>query len=276
MPKPDGSPTLLEKTDARNQAITNAREAHERRVAMQRVAAKERTRAGAILSHPAVMSGRARELGQFLCFSTDMSPAEAHAALDKAHAGDETKVHPEGGLYEMGAQAAEHLLHPIERDRREKQALNDMAFEAEVAKRGGRVKDNRSERQKQMDEDFANIARGASRKDDESDDDNNKLKALGFGGGAQFEQSAYSQGAAAASRLLGKSSLHTAPRGGDTPYAREAVRPATPTAPAGDAYSAGAESAKRLLFGSSAVRAEADNELRQRYADQQRERAQQN
>jgi hypothetical protein len=239
-----------------------------RRDAAASVARQERTRLNQILNHPSVKSGRLYKLGCFLALETDMGADEACATLDKAHQGNET-VHRASGSYETD-------VHPIERDRREKQALNDLGYEAEVAKRGGRAQDSRTPRQRQMDDDFANIARGASRKDDESDDDNNKLKALGFGGGAQFEQSAYSQGAAAASHLLGKSSLHIAPRGGDTPYAREAMRPATPTAPAGDAYSAGAESAKRLLFGSSAVRAEADNELRQRYADQQRERAQQN
>jgi hypothetical protein len=286
MPRNDGTPTIYECAKARDlaatndatltmhdaaimrgQAATRAREANERQQAARRVAAQERARAHAILSHPAVVSGRARQLAHFLLFETDMSVAEAYAALDQAHAGDPEKVHPSGG-YEAGRASAEHLVHPIEADRREKQALNDQAFaEANF----GRVSiDRRTPRERQQADEFANIARRA--KQDENEDDSSNLKAMGFGGGAQLEQSAYAQGAASASRLLGKGS----PRAGNTGYASEALRPAT-SAPSADAsYSAGAESARRLLGDTSAIRAEADNELRQRYADQQRERAQQN
>ena len=54
--------------------------------------------------------------------------------------------------------AAEKLLHHAEAWRQRIQAENDFGYEAEVAKRGGHPMINCSDRQKQMDEDIANIA----------------------------------------------------------------------------------------------------------------------
>jgi hypothetical protein len=305
MPKNDGSPTIYERAKARDlaatndatltmhdaaimrgQAATRAREANERQQAARRIAAQERARAHAILSHEAVVSGRARQLAHFLLFETDMSVAEAHAALSQAHAGDETKVHPSGGLYEMGAQAAEHLLHPIERDRRAKQALNDAAF-AE-ANFGSVYVDRRTPREKQRDEQFADIARGCQNRDDttspnqpgnrkaenDDSDDDADLRAMGFGGGAQLDRGTYEAGAANASRLLGKSSPTTARLPGNAAYVAGRPAPAIPAAsPSLDAsYAAGAESAKRLL-GTGAIKAELDSDLRAKFAEQQARRA---
>jgi hypothetical protein len=225
-----------------------------------------------ILNHPSVKNGRLYKLGCFLALETDMPADEACATLDKAHAGNET-VHRAGG-YDDGAQATETW-------RREIQAQNDAGYELELAKRGGRTKDNRSDRQKQQDEEFFNIAQRANGKHDEDEDDTSNLKAMGFGGGAQFEQSAYSAGAASAARLLGKSSsapasypAPTAARPASAGYARESVPVATRAAPAGDAYAQGAESARRLLGGTASVRAELNHELHERFAEQQRARAQ--
>jgi hypothetical protein len=245
----------------------------ERRDAAAYVVRQERKRAAQIFAHPNVKNGTAIQLANFLVTQTDLSADEACATLDNAHAGEPEKVHHAGGLYEMGAQAAEHLLHPIEADRRAKQAINDQAFMD--ANFGSTSVDRRSDREKQQAEDFLRIARRANDDDEpEDDDDNNKLKAMGFGGGGQFEQSAYAAGAATAARLLGKPSATTAPRGADTGYARERQSPAIPAAPPGDAYAQGAESAKRLLFGTSAIRAELNHELYRRFAEQQRARAQ--
>jgi hypothetical protein len=296
MPKNDGSPTIYERAKARDmaelndgtltlhdasimrgQAATRASEANARKQAQSRVVANERARAAKIFAHPNVKNGTAIQLANFLVTQTDMSPDEACAALDQAHAGDPEKVHHAGG-YEAGREAATRLLHPIEADRHAKQALNDQAFaEANF----GRVSvDRRSDRQKQMDEDIANIAQRAGRGDHEDEDDTDKLKALGFGGGAQLEQSAYAAGAASASRLLGKS-----PSGSAGYPATTAARPASAPPSAGrqpaatslsspDAsYSEGRASALKLLSDTSAVRSEADNEIRQRFAEQQRERA---
>jgi hypothetical protein len=286
MPKNDGTPTMYERVKARDmaelndatltlhdasimrgQATTRASEANARKLAMKHVAVAERARASAILSHPAVVSGRARQLAHFLLFETDMSPSEAHAMLDKAADGNET-AHPSGG-YEAGRAAAEHLLHPIEADRRAKQALNDRAFEA--ANFGMVVaRDNRSDRDKQKSEDFLNIAQRC--RSDESDDDNNSLKAMGFGA-SPFDRNAMEAGATSASRLLGRSPPTLAPRPANSPYAHGRPAPAT-TLPAPDAsYSEGRASALKLLGDTSAVRAEADNELRQRFAEQQARRA---
>ena len=131
-----------------------------------------------------------------------MPADEACATLDKAHAGNET-IHRASGSYETGRAEAQRLTdHEVMAA--SIQAQNDAGFESELAKRGGRAKDNRSERDKQKSEDFLNIARRC-RSDEEDEDDTDKLKAMGFGGGAQLEQSAYAAGAASASRLLGKS-----------------------------------------------------------------------
>jgi hypothetical protein len=221
-----------------------------------------------------MQNGTAYELGVFLVTQTDMSPAEARAALDQSLAGDPEKVHHAGGSYEAGRASAEALLHPSEIRRRELQAINDAGFEAELAKRGGRVKDNRSDRQKQMDEDFARIAQRAGRRDQEDDDDSSDLKAMGFGS-SSLDTGAYNAGREAASRILGRPSASAPSRGADGGYGVVRHPAATPTAPAGDAYSAGAESAKRLLFGNAAVKAELDAELRSKFADQQARRAQQ-
>ncbi|MGO9769537.1 MAG: hypothetical protein ACLPSW_08295 [Roseiarcus sp.] len=144
-----------------------------------------------------------------------------------------------------------------------------------MARRGGRVKDNRSDRQKQQDEEFARIAQRAGRKDQEDDDDSSDLKAMGFGS-SPLDTSAYNAGREAASRILGRPSASAPSRPAYAPPMREAARPAT-SAPSDDAsYAAGAESAKALLFGSDAVKAELDNELRTNWANQQARRAQQN
>jgi hypothetical protein len=295
MPKNDGTPTMYEAAKARDLATTNdatltlhdaaiardkaatrAREEKERQASMKHVRARERERAGKILSHAAVVSGRARQLANFILFETDMSPSEAHKMLDKAADGNETH-HPSGG-YEAGRASAERLLHPIEADRRAKQALNDAAFaEANF----GRVfVDRRSDRQKQMDEDIANIAQRAGRGDHEDEDDTDKLKALGFGGGAQLEQSTYAAGRDAAARLLGKSPSGsasypalTAARLANRPPMRESVLAATSLFSPDASYSEGRASALKLLGDTSAVRAEADNELRLRFAEQQARRA---
>jgi hypothetical protein len=217
-------------------------------------------------------------------FETDMSVAEAHAALDQAHAGDPEKVHPSGG-YGAGRASAERLLHPIEADRREKQALNDAAF---VEANHGMVSvDRRTDRDKQKDEMFADIARGCRNRDDTSSpnqpgnrkahddnsDDDADLKALGFGSPALIDRGSYDAGAASAARILGKAPL-TASRGGNAPPMRERQSAAATVAPRADPFAEGAAVARHLLGDTSAVRAEADNELRQRFADQQRARAQ--
>jgi hypothetical protein len=150
-----------------------------------------------------------------------------------------------------------------------------------LAKRGGRVKDNRSDRQKQMDEDFARIAQRAGRRDEEDEDDNDQLRAQGFGS-SSLDTGAYNAGRAAAAHILGKSPsgpasypATTAPRGGNMPPMRESS-PAARVAPSDDAtYSAGAAAARHLLGDTSAVRAEADAELRAKFAEQQARRAQQ-
>jgi hypothetical protein len=237
----------------------------ERRDAAKHAARQEKKRVNEIMSHPSVQSGRLYKLGCFLALETDMCADECLATLDRAHPGNDT-AHA-GGSQAAERAAAQHAADH-EANRRRIQAENDAGYEAEVTRRGGRVQDNFSERDKQKSEDFLNIARRA--RQDENEDDSSNLKAMGFGGGAQIERGSYEAGAAAASRLLGKGS----PRAGNTGYAREALRPAT-SAPSIDAsYSAGAESARRLLGDTSAIRAEADNELRQRFADQQRARAQ--
>jgi hypothetical protein len=105
---------------------------------------------------------------------------------------------------------------------------------------------------------------------------------MGFGGGAQFERGSYDAGAASAARILGKSPSGSvsypataAPRPANGPYVREAARPATSAPPpSADAYAAGEAAAKKLLFGTDAIKAEIDSDLRQRYADQQARRAQ--
>jgi hypothetical protein len=95
---------------------------------------------------------------------------------------------------------------------------------------------------------------------------------MGFGA-SPFDRNAMEAGATSAARLLGRSPPTLAPRLANSPYAHGRPAPAT-TLPAPDAsYAAGAESAKRLLFGSSAIKAEIDSDLRQRHAEQQRERA---
>jgi hypothetical protein len=274
---------MYEAAIMRDQAASRAREANERKQALKHVAARERERAGAILAHPAVVSGRARQLAHFILFETDLSPAEAHAMLEKAGEGNDT-AHPSGG-YEAGRASAERLLHPIEADRRAKQALNDQAFID--ANFGAVAVDRRTPREREKDEQFGDIARGCRNRDDtaspnkpdsrkfdgEDGDDDSKLRAMGFGSPAMMDRGTYEAGVASAARILGKAPT-TAPRPGNVPLARESI-PAARVVPSPDAsYSAGAESAKRLLFGSSAVRAEADDELRQRFADQQRARAQ--
>jgi hypothetical protein len=244
----------------------------ERRDAAKNVVRQERQRAAQIFAHPNVLNGTATQLANFLVTQTDMPADEACATLDAAHAGEPEKVHHAGGSYEAGHTSAEHLLHPIEADRREKQALNDRAFEAAnfgmVAAR-----DNRSDRDKQKSEDFLNIAQRC--RSDESDDDNNSLKAMGFGA-SPFDRNAMEAGATSAARLLGRSSPITAARPANSPYAHGRQAPAIPAAlPSSDAsYTAGAESAKRLLFGSNAVRAELDANLRQSFSEQQAQRAQ--
>jgi hypothetical protein len=278
MPKPDGSLTLLEKADARNQAITFAREAQERASSLKRVAAKERSRAGKIFAHPKVQNGTAIQLGIFLATQTDLSLAECHAALDQSLAGDPEKVHPEAatGLYESGRAAAQRLTDPAysESRRREIQAESDAGFESELARRGGRPKDNRTDREKQQQDDWAAIANRAKNKDENSQDDSD-LRSMGFGGGAQFERGSYDAGASAARAILGKSPT-TAPRPAYAPPSAGSQRAPT-SAPSDDAtYSAGAAAARHLLGDMSAVRAEADNELRSKFADQQARRAQQN
>ncbi len=228
-----------------------------RRDAAASAARQERTRLNQILNHASVKSGRLYKLGCFLALETDMGADEACATLDKAHQGNET-VHPAASGYDAGRAAAQQLIDP-ESERRRIQAQNDAGYELELAKRGGRASDNRSDRDKQRDESFADLARGAlNRKDDEpeDDDDNSKLRSMGFGGGAQFEQSAYAASAATAARLLGKPSATIAPRPANTPLAREGQVPAR-VAPSPDAaYAQGAESAKRFLFGTAAVRAQ--------------------
>jgi hypothetical protein len=234
MPKNNGTPTLYERVKARDLAATNdatltlhdasiardkaatkAREANERQQAARRVTVQERARAHAILSHPAVVSGRARQLAHFLLFETDMSVADAHAALNQAHAGDPEKVHLSGG-YEAGRASAEHLLHPSEVNRRRLQKINDDAFaEANF----GRVSvDRRTPREREKDEQFGDIARGCRNRDDtaspnkpgnrkaqddESDDDAD-LRAMGFGSPALMDGGLYNAGAASAARLLGR------------------------------------------------------------------------
>jgi hypothetical protein len=176
------------------------------------------------------------------------------------------------------------LLHPSEVNRRRLQKINDDAFaEANF----GRVfVDRRSDRDKQKDEMFADIARGCrnrddtaspnkpdSRKSDESDDDAD-LKAMGFGSPALIDRGTYEAGAASASRLLGRSPPTLAPRPANSPYAHGRPAPAIPAAlPSSDAsYAAGAESAKRLL-GTGAIKAEIDSDLRAKFAEQQAQRA---
>ena len=262
MPKPDGTLTLQERAEERN------------KIGYAQVAAKqERQRLNSILSHPAVKSGRLYKLGIFLACSTDIPADEARRTLDAGHEGDETKVHREVATgYEAGRAAAQQLTD-YESERRRIQAQNDAGFEAELERRGGRPKDNRTDREKQRDEDFANIARKSGRKDDENSQDNDQLRSMGFGSGAQFERSAYEQGAAAASRILGKPAT-TAARPAYAPPMREAPSRAT-SAPSADAtYSAGAAAARHLLGDTSAVRAEADAELRAKFAEQQAARAQ--
>jgi hypothetical protein len=291
MPKPNGEPTMWEAAIARDQAATRVREAKERKQAMKLVAQKERERAGAILSHAAVVSGRARQLAHFILFETDMSPAEAHAMLDKAADGNET-VHRASDPYEAGRASAEKFLHPIEADRRAKQALNDQAF-AE-ANFGMVAVDRRTPREREKDEQFGDIARGCRNRDDDAspnqpgnkksdDSDDEGLRALGFGSPALMDGGLYNAGASAAARLLGKSPsasasypAHTALRPANAPPMRESVPAATSLSSPDASYSEGRAAALKLLGDTRAVRAEADNELRQRYADQQRQRAQQN
>jgi hypothetical protein len=252
---------------------------HEKFVARQEAtkhaAREERKRLNQILNHPRVQSGHLYKLGCFLALETNMPADEACATLDAAHPGNET-------AHAGGSQAAERAAtqHPADHDawRQSIQAQNDLAYEAEVTRRGGRAQDNRSERDKQKSEDFLNIARRC--RSDENEDDTDQLKSMGFGGGAQLEQSAYAAGAASAARLLGKSpsgSAHypaiTASRGADTPPMRERQSAAATVAPAGDPYATGRASALKLLGDTSAVRAEADNDLRERFAMQQRARA---
>jgi hypothetical protein len=298
MPKNDGTPTMYERVKARDmaelndatltlhdaaiardKAATKAREANERQQAARRVTVQERARAHAILSHPAVVSGRARQLAHFLLFETDMSVADAHAALNQAHAGDPEKVHPSGG-YEAGRASAERLLHPSEVNRRRLQKINDDAF-AE-ANFGMVSVDRRSDRDKEKDEQFADIARGCrnrddtaspnkpdSRKSDESDDDAD-LKAMGFGSPVLMDHGLYDAGAASASRILGKSAPS---RGGDAPSSVGRQAAARVVAPTDDLYSEGRASALKLL-GTGAIKAEIDSDLKQRFAMQQARRAQ--
>jgi hypothetical protein len=245
----------------------------ERRDAAKNVARQERQRAAQIFAHPNVLNGTATQLANFLVTQTDLPADEACATLDQAHAGDPEKVHHAGGSYGAGHASAERLLHPIEADRREKQALNDAAFEA--ANFGMVVaRDNRSERDKQKSEDFLNIAQRC--RSDESDDDNNSLKAMGFCA-SPFDRNAMEAGAASASRLLGKSpsafASYPAPRGADTGYGAGRQPAPTSLPSGGDPYATGRASALKLLGDTSAVRAEADNELRQRFAEQQARRA---
>lgn len=52
MPKPDGTPTMHEAVNARNQAATMVREAQERQASTKHIRARERERAGKISAIP--------------------------------------------------------------------------------------------------------------------------------------------------------------------------------------------------------------------------------